>query len=142
MSRTVGLALGQVVSCSGAASRPLASSTNGSVQKFSADRIQLPIVLDFHSDKGKDAISNWYRQQPATGFQTIEYRKDRDGRFRHEFIVAYLDNSTICRFDRRAREDMRGYALKYEGTISEDSAQLLHGRTASLELALTRLKCY
>ncbi|CAE6424243.1 unnamed protein product [Rhizoctonia solani] len=125
MKDIIGLALGPVVSCSAPASRPLASSVNISLHKFSADRIQLPIILDFDSDKGREDIKNWYRRQPTTRFTYIEYRKDRDGPFRHEFVAAYLNNATICRFDRRAREGMRGHALKDEGTISEDSAHII-----------------
>ncbi|EUC65090.1 hypothetical protein RSOL_497410 [Rhizoctonia solani AG-3 Rhs1AP] len=106
-------------------SRPLASSANSSIQKYSANRIQLPIVLDFQSDKGKEEIRNWYRKQPTTRFTHIEHRKETTGRFGHEFVVVHLDNSTVCRFDRRAREDMRGHALKDEGTISEDSAHVI-----------------
>ncbi|KDN34864.1 hypothetical protein RSAG8_12096, partial [Rhizoctonia solani AG-8 WAC10335] len=125
MSDILGLALGPVVSCSAPASRPLAPSANSSIQKYSADHIQLPIVLDFHSDKGKEEIRKWYHRQPTTRFMCVEHRKDTNGRFRHEFVVVYLDNQTVCRFDRRAREDMRGHALKDEGTISEDSAHVI-----------------
>ncbi|CAE7141200.1 unnamed protein product [Rhizoctonia solani] len=125
MDDILGLALRPVVSCSAPASRPLASSANISFQKFSADRIQLPIVLDFHSDRGKKDIRQWYRKQPTTRFTHIEYRKDIDGHFKHEFVVARLDNRTVCRFDRRAREDVRGHALKDEGTASEDSAHVI-----------------
>ncbi|KAG8683982.1 hypothetical protein FRC11_012805 [Ceratobasidium sp. 423] len=125
MNNIVGSTLKPVVSCFAPASRPLASLANGSVQKSSPDRIQLPIILDFHSDEGKEMMQKWYEQQSATRFTSIEYRKDIDGQFRHEFVVARLDNSNICRFDRRAREDMRGHVLKDEGTISEDSAHVI-----------------
>ncbi|EUC54005.1 hypothetical protein RSOL_026330 [Rhizoctonia solani AG-3 Rhs1AP] len=125
MDNILGLALRPIVSCSAPASRPLAISANSSIQKYSADRVQVPIVLDFQSDKGKEVIRNWYHKQPTTRFTHIEHRKDIMGQFKHEFIVAYLDNSTVCRFDRRAREDMRGHALKGEGTVSEDSAHVI-----------------
>ncbi|KEP45225.1 hypothetical protein V565_300270, partial [Rhizoctonia solani 123E] len=125
MDNILGSVLSPIVSCAAPVSRPLASSANSSIQKYSADRIQLPIVIDFQSDKGKEEIRNWYRKQPATGFTHIEHRKETTGRFRHEFVVFRLNNSTICRFDRRAREDMRGHALKDEGTESEDSAHVI-----------------
>ncbi|CAE6484150.1 unnamed protein product [Rhizoctonia solani] len=125
MNDIIGLALRPVVSCSAPVSRPLASSANKSLQKYSPNRAQLPIILDFQADKGREEIKNWYRRQPTTHFQLIEWRKNVEGQFRHEFIVAHLDNSTICRFDRRAREDMRGHALKEKGTISEDSAHVI-----------------
>ncbi|CAE7051355.1 unnamed protein product [Rhizoctonia solani] len=125
MDDILGLALRPVVSCSAPASRPLASSANISIQKSSADRIQLPIVLDFRSDRGERDIRQWCRKQPTTRFTHIEYRKDTNGHFKHEFVVARLDNSTVCRFDRRAREDARGHALKDEGTASEDSAHVI-----------------
>ncbi|KAH7342100.1 hypothetical protein B0J17DRAFT_287643 [Rhizoctonia solani] len=125
MGDVVGLALGASVTCSAPASRPLASSSNGSSQMSSTHRTQLPIILDFHSDDGKEAIRSWYRQQPTTRFTSLEYRKVIDGLFRHEFVVVHLDNSTVCRLDRRAREDLRGYALRGEGTVSEDSAHVV-----------------
>ncbi|KEP50589.1 hypothetical protein V565_077340 [Rhizoctonia solani 123E] len=125
MGAIFGSVLSPIVSCSAPASRPLASSVNSSIQKYSVGRVQLPIVLDFQSDKGKQEIRNWYRKQPTTRFTRLEHRKDINGHFKHEFIAFYLDNSTICRFDRRAREDMRGHALKDEGTISEDSAHVI-----------------
>ncbi|CAE6427792.1 unnamed protein product [Rhizoctonia solani] len=104
MNDLISLALGPVISCSGAASRPLASSINASMRKFSADRIQKPIILDFHSHEGKEELRNWYNKQPTTRFMSIEWCKDIDG---------------------RAREDLRGHALKHEGTISEDSAHVI-----------------
>ncbi|KAL5635208.1 hypothetical protein ACGC1H_003036 [Rhizoctonia solani] len=125
MSTILGSALSPIVSCAAPVSRPLASSANSSIQKYSTDRVQLPIILDFYSDGGKQEIREWYRKQPSTCFTHIEHRKETTGRFRHEFIVVHLDNSTVCRFDRRAREDMRGHALKDEGTISEDSAHVI-----------------
>ncbi|EUC65087.1 hypothetical protein RSOL_496980 [Rhizoctonia solani AG-3 Rhs1AP] len=125
MNDLLGLALSPIVSCAAPVSRPLASSANSSIQKYSADRIQLPIVLDFQLSKGKNEIRNWYHRQPTTQFTCIEHRKETTGRFRHEFVVVHLDNSSVCRFDRRAREDMRGHALKDEGTISEDSAHVI-----------------
>ncbi|KEP45764.1 hypothetical protein V565_243210 [Rhizoctonia solani 123E] len=125
MDDLLGLALSPIVSCAAPVSRPLASSANSPLQKYSADRIQLPIVLDFQSDKGREEIREWYHKQPTTGFTHIEHRKETTGRFGHEFVVIRLVNSTACRFDRRAREDMRGHALKDEGTISEDSAHVI-----------------
>ncbi|CUA67255.1 hypothetical protein RSOLAG22IIIB_07301 [Rhizoctonia solani] len=125
MGDILGLALRPIVSCSAQASRPLASLANSSLQKSSVDRIQLPIILDFRSDEGKQDIRKWYYEQPTTWFTRVEHRKDTTGPFQHEFIVVYLENSTVCRFDRRARDDMRGYALKDEGTISEDSAHVI-----------------
>ncbi|CAE7230156.1 unnamed protein product [Rhizoctonia solani] len=125
MNDTVGLALGPGISYSAPASHPLASSANSSTQGYTVDRIQSPIVLDFYSDRGKEEIKTWYHKQPTTRFTRIEYRRDADGHFKHEFIVACLDNSTVCRFDRRAREFTRGYALKDKGTAPEDITHVI-----------------
>lgn len=107
------------------ASRATASSSN-TVYTSSGHRSQLPIILDFSSEKGRTAAHQWYEKQGSNNrFTSLEYRKHRDGQFRHEFIVVRLNDTTLCRFDRRAREDRRGHALRDEGTITEDSAHVL-----------------
>ncbi|KAL5635209.1 hypothetical protein ACGC1H_003037 [Rhizoctonia solani] len=98
MNTILGSALSPIVSCAAPASRPLASSANRSIQKYSADRVQMPIALDFHSEKGKEAIREWYHKQPTTQFTHIEHSKETIGRFGHEFIAVHLDNLAICRF--------------------------------------------
>ncbi|KAG8703564.1 hypothetical protein FRC11_010618, partial [Ceratobasidium sp. 423] len=116
--------LGASVDYSGPVSRPLAALVNASIQISPAGRIQLPIILDFRSGEGRARIWDWYQQLPTTVFKAIEYRKE-GGAAEHEFVVAYLNNSIVCRFDRRAREGQQGHALKHEGTEAEDSAHII-----------------
>ncbi|CEL62526.1 hypothetical protein RSOLAG1IB_04882 [Rhizoctonia solani AG-1 IB] len=92
----------------------------------SSPRTQSRFILDFHSDKGRADVQNWYKYQGRnTRFTLLEYRKDIYGRVRHEFIVVRLDDTTLCRFDRRVRDEERGYALRDEGVPAEDSAHVL-----------------
>lgn len=124
--RLTNLALYAAVTYVAPASRVMVPSSN-KVYTSSGHRTQLPIVLDFTSEEGRATVHQWYKNQgPKTRFTSLEYRKDREGQFRHEFIVVRLNDTTLCRFDRRAREDLRGYALKDEGTITEDSAHVLY----------------
>ncbi|KAG8710394.1 hypothetical protein FRC11_004558, partial [Ceratobasidium sp. 423] len=122
----LGSSLGAVVTSSGPASQLLVPCSNASLNLSPARGGQPPLVLDFQTDEGREKIRKWYNDQSTTRFTSIEYHKETEGRFGHEFIVAYLDDdSTVCRFDRRARRDMRGHALKDEGTASEDSVQVV-----------------
>ncbi|KAF8685712.1 hypothetical protein RHS04_00634 [Rhizoctonia solani] len=92
----------------------------------SSPRTQSRFILDFRSDKGREEVQNWYKYQGrSTRFTLLEYRKDIHGRVRHEFIVVRLDDTTLCRFDRRACDEERGYALRDEGVPAEDSAHVL-----------------
>ncbi|KAG8774086.1 hypothetical protein FRC12_002165 [Ceratobasidium sp. 428] len=89
-------------------------------------RSQEPILIDFSSGWQTGSVHEWYTHQPTTRFLCLEYRKDLAGTFRHEFIVVRLDNGACCRFDRRARQDLRVHAVKDEGTVAEDTAHVLH----------------
>ncbi|CAE6415623.1 unnamed protein product [Rhizoctonia solani] len=92
----------------------------------SSPRTQSRFILDFRSDKGRADVQNWYKYQGCnTRFTLLEYRKDIHGRVRHEFIVVWLDGATLCRFDRRARDEERSYALRDEGVPAEDSVHVL-----------------
>ncbi|KAG9075753.1 hypothetical protein FS749_012538 [Ceratobasidium sp. UAMH 11750] len=82
--------------------------------------------MDFSSGWQAGPVYEWYKSQPTKKFLQLEYRKDLTGAFRHEFIVVRLDNGTCCRFDRRAKQELRVHAVKDEGTIAEDTAYVLH----------------
>ncbi|KAG8794311.1 hypothetical protein FRC12_024972 [Ceratobasidium sp. 428] len=89
-------------------------------------RSQEPILIDFLSGWQTGSVHEWYTRQPTTRFLLLEYRKDLTGTFRHEFIVVRLDNGACCRFDRRAKQDLRVHAVKDKGTVAEDTAHVLH----------------
>ncbi|KAG8694243.1 hypothetical protein FRC08_008609 [Ceratobasidium sp. 394] len=106
--------------------RSLAVPSNKSYNSSADSRVQEPIVMDFSSGWRAGPVHEWYKSQPTTRFLHLEYRKELTGAFRHEFIVVQLDNGTCCRFDRRAKQELRVHAVKDEGTIAEDTAHVLH----------------
>lgn len=77
---------------------------------------------DWETQKGK--VFDWYRSQPVTQFKSIQYRKDRQEPFCHEFIVLKLNDGTICRFERMGDPDTRTAALARRGTTAHDFAQV------------------
>ncbi|EUC63462.1 hypothetical protein RSOL_491370 [Rhizoctonia solani AG-3 Rhs1AP] len=118
-------ALYPLVQLLGPACRLLTPSINKLITSLS-HRIQPRFILDFRSEEGQQNVEGWYNHQGHnTRFTLLEYRKDKEGRFKHEFIVVRLNSTTICRFDRRASDDERGYALHDEGAPAEDSAHVL-----------------
>lgn len=126
-SRLLSSLLRHAINASGPPSRSAVPFSNAVMNKLNpCHRTQTPIVLDFRSEVGLVAIQDWYTQMPTTRFTSLEYRKDRVGAFRHEFIVVRLGTHHLCRFDRRAREDRRAHALQDEGTLAEDTAHIIH----------------
>lgn len=107
-------------------SRPLATPFNESITSSNLSPVTQPrFILDLRSPEGKANVQEWYKKQACTRFTRLEYRKLRHGSAKHEFIVVWLSDSSLCRFDRRAREDERGYGLLDEGTPAEDSVHVL-----------------
>ncbi|KAF8755050.1 hypothetical protein RHS01_05624 [Rhizoctonia solani] len=87
---------------------------------------QARFILDFRTDEGRANAQRWYIHQGRnTRFTLLEYRKYKRGQVRHEFIVIWLNSTTLCRFDRRASDGRRGHILREEGTLAEDSAHVL-----------------
>ncbi|CAE6460340.1 unnamed protein product [Rhizoctonia solani] len=107
-------------------SRPLATPANKLIRSSNpSHRTQPRFVLDFRSPNGPANVQKWYESQACTRFTLLEYRKYKYGPAKHEFITVQLGETTLCRFDRRAREGGRGYSLLDEGTPAEDSAHVL-----------------
>ncbi|CAE7084802.1 unnamed protein product [Rhizoctonia solani] len=123
----LGYALSPLVQHFGPASRLLVPSTNKMITSLDISLCTQPrFILDFCSEEGRQSVKKWYENQGLhTRFTLLEYRKDKEGQFKHEFIVAWLNNTTLCRFDRRARDGERGNALCDEGALAEDSAHVL-----------------
>ncbi|CAE6429394.1 unnamed protein product [Rhizoctonia solani] len=123
----VGYALRPLVRYLGPASRLITPSANKLITSLELGRCTQPrIILDFRSEEGREEAQRWYEHQGrSTRFFLLEYRKEKAGQFKHEFVVVRLNNSTLCRFDRRARDGNRGDALRDEGAPAEDSAQVL-----------------
>ncbi|KAH7336922.1 hypothetical protein B0J17DRAFT_447930 [Rhizoctonia solani] len=123
----VGYALRPFVQHLALASRFITPSTNKLITSMNASHCsQSRFLLDFRTDEGKANAQNWYKRQGRnTRFTLLEYRKDKRGQVKHEFIVVWLNSTTLCRFDRRARDDKRGHVLKEGGAPADDSAHVL-----------------
>ena len=65
-------------------------------------------------------IFDWYRRQPHTTISKLELRKEKD-HFKHEYIVAYLDNGWIHRIERRPVKGANTETVSREGCEAEDS---------------------
>ncbi|KAG8733031.1 hypothetical protein FRC11_009179 [Ceratobasidium sp. 423] len=109
------------------ASRLAMPPTNKSITYSNISRcIQPRFILDFRSDEGQANVQKWYQSQGSnTRFTLLEYRKVKHGSIRHEFIVVWFNSTTLCRFDRRARDGERGHVLRDEGAPAEDSVHVL-----------------
>ncbi|KAJ1300558.1 hypothetical protein OPQ81_002212 [Rhizoctonia solani] len=106
--------------------RHVIPSSNASIKLVTNGRTQPQVVLDFSSSRGENAIK-WYLDQlgKSVRFTLLEYRKTKGGIIQHEFIVVQLDNNTVCRFDRRADLNTPAQAIRDQGTLAEDSAQII-----------------
>ncbi|KAG8741896.1 hypothetical protein FRC10_002309 [Ceratobasidium sp. 414] len=67
--------------------------------------------------------STWYKEQSCTRFQSLEHRKERSGRFRHEFVVLKLENDWICRIERMGDPDASFNAIGHKGIVAHDVIQ-------------------
>ncbi|CAE6380269.1 unnamed protein product [Rhizoctonia solani] len=108
------------------------SSFVGSLSKLSASsyngRTQDPHIINFTTEGNgwrKGGTEEWYRKQPSTRFDYLEYRKEREYPFYHEYILVHLGNETVCRFDRRGDVNNRANVLVGEPIPSEDSAHVI-----------------
>ncbi|KAG8684450.1 hypothetical protein FRC11_012087 [Ceratobasidium sp. 423] len=112
----------------------------GSLNKLSGSsfihRSQPPHEISFKDGWRKGPTQAWYEAQLApdksTIFHYLEYRKERESPFYHEFIVAELDNGTVCRFDRRG--DITNHVNRVNVFIgepipAEDTAQVIDKST-------------
>ncbi|KAG8751624.1 hypothetical protein FRC11_009203 [Ceratobasidium sp. 423] len=112
---------------SAACSASAVPSINKFITSLNFSRYTQPrFILDFHSDEGQANVQKWYKHQGQnTRFSLLEYRKVKEGRIKHEFIVVWLNSTTLCRFDRRTRGDEFGCMLDGHSTPAEDSAHVL-----------------
>ncbi|KAF8606223.1 hypothetical protein BDV93DRAFT_604730 [Ceratobasidium sp. AG-I] len=70
-------------------------------------------------------VFSWYGQLACTKFVSIQYRKQREFPFYHEFLCAKLTNGELCRFERFGDPDARADAITEEGSVAHDSAEIL-----------------
>ncbi|CAE6522871.1 unnamed protein product [Rhizoctonia solani] len=109
------------------ASRLAAPSSNKLITSVKSSHCtQSRFIMDFRTNEGREKVQGWYSYQRGnTHFTLLEYRKYKDGRVKHEFIVARLSNTALCRFDRRPQGEERMSAFLDEGAPAEDSAHVL-----------------
>ncbi|KAG9079766.1 hypothetical protein FRC06_007489, partial [Ceratobasidium sp. 370] len=82
--------------------------------------------------------STWYNEQKHTHFRSLEHRKERYGRFRHEFIVLTLEDDSppnkhdesqaqasypLCRVERLGDPNASFNAISPQGIVAHDVIQ-------------------
>ncbi|KAJ1302296.1 hypothetical protein OPQ81_001113 [Rhizoctonia solani] len=90
-------------------------------------RSQLPFKINFKDGWRKGPMEEWYQLQKklSSTFKSLEYRKERESPFFHEFILVDLGNDTVCRFDRRGDVNNRANVIIGEPIPSEDTAHVI-----------------
>jgi hypothetical protein len=92
-------------------------------------RLQDPHKIGYPDGWRKGKTEEWYKSQQTGGrttrFTHLQYRKEREKPFHHEFIVVELENGTVCRFDRRGDVDTRAHAFTSAGITAEDTAHVI-----------------
>lgn len=76
--------------------------------------------MDFTSKWGEGAIFNWYRklQTSSVTVSRLQIRID-NGKPPHRFVLAHLQDGTICRFDRRPETAKPTAVLSYFKQLGE-----------------------
>ncbi|KAG8698626.1 hypothetical protein FRC09_007124, partial [Ceratobasidium sp. 395] len=100
----------------------LVPSANNCLGSSWNNRIQDPHKIGYPKGWRTGDTEKWYKDQPTKKFTHLQYRKERDGPFYHEYIVLELDNGSVCRFDRRGDVATRAGAFTFEGMTAEDTA--------------------
>ncbi|KAG9085296.1 hypothetical protein FRC06_003667 [Ceratobasidium sp. 370] len=65
----------------------------------------------------------WYNKRRYLKVKTIQYRKEFRPPFRHEYLVVFLSDGSICRFDRRPDPSVPLDALKERGSEAYDTVE-------------------
>lgn len=89
------------------------------------NRTQDPLIIGYPNGWKTGPSHEWYEKQPYTKFTHIQYRKEREAPFYHEYIVVELENDTVCRFDRRGDVNTRANAFTLDGITAEDTAHII-----------------
>ncbi|KAG8794398.1 hypothetical protein FRC12_024725 [Ceratobasidium sp. 428] len=103
----------------------LVPSANNCLGSSWNNRIQDPHKIGYPKGWRTGDTEKWYKDQPTKKFTHLQYRKERDAPFYHEYIVLELDNNTVCRFDRRGDVATRAGAFTFEGMTAEDTAHVI-----------------
>ncbi|KAG8745907.1 hypothetical protein FRC10_006711 [Ceratobasidium sp. 414] len=76
-------------------------------------RISFPKILN----------ESWYNKRRYLKVKTIQYRKEFHAPFRHEYLVVFLSDGSICRFDRRPDPNVPLDALRERGSEAYDTVE-------------------
>ncbi|KAG8716989.1 hypothetical protein FRC09_014913 [Ceratobasidium sp. 395] len=74
---------------------------------------------------------SWYNKRRYLKVNTIQYRKEFHAPFRHEYLILFLSDGSICRFDRRPDPSVPLDALKERGSEAYDTVEEI--TTSTLE---------
>ncbi|KAG9074998.1 hypothetical protein FRC06_010337, partial [Ceratobasidium sp. 370] len=71
-----------------------------------------------------DILGNaWYNARKDLKVNTIRYHKEFHAPFRHEYLVVFLSDGSICRFDRRPDKNVPFDTLKEHGSEAYDTVE-------------------
>lgn len=102
------------------------SWANASLGSSAASRSQAPHIIQYPDGWRKGDTEKWYQGQPIKKFTHLQYRKERESPFFHEYIVVELAGGEhVCRFDRRGDVHTRANAFTLEGMKAEDTAHVI-----------------
>ncbi|QRW01058.1 hypothetical protein RhiLY_00055 [Ceratobasidium sp. AG-Ba] len=104
----------------------LIDSGNRLLGSSSNHRLQAPHKVGYPDGWRTGPTEEWYSGQQNKTFDYLEYRKEREAPFYHEFIVVRLTSDQVCRFDRRGDVNTRANAFTFEGITAEDTAHVIH----------------
>ncbi|EUC60871.1 hypothetical protein RSOL_372460 [Rhizoctonia solani AG-3 Rhs1AP] len=101
------------------------NSLNRVLGSIANSRARAPHIMRFAEGWRKGVMEEWYKQQPTTKFKYLEYRKEREAPFYHEYILVHLVNETVCRFDRRGNTNYRANVLVGKPIPPEDTVHVI-----------------
>jgi hypothetical protein len=103
-------------------SRLIDISLGSSIAPRGNDLLQISFPHPWGTQQGP--VFHWHHSQPVTRFASIQYRKDREEPFCHEFLVLKLTDGSVCRLERRCDPETPTAALAPHGTTAQDFAQV------------------
>ncbi|KAF8337185.1 hypothetical protein F5887DRAFT_1199456 [Amanita rubescens] len=115
---------------------PIGRKTNDGEKPTSSHRPSLPSISRSAprctmscaritcDDWDKGGIFDWYKAQTHTTIRRIELRKERE-RFKHEFVLVFLDQGGNYRIDRRPLGGRNPELLLPEGIEAEDTVNVV-----------------
>jgi hypothetical protein len=80
------------------------------------------VLIEFPGQWGDGPIFGWLRERESLTITALELRKEHSS-FKHEYIVAYLCDGEIYRFDRRPDPSVPIDAIMRSGCVSFDTVQ-------------------